>query len=497
MTPRRTLLFVILALLAASCGGPLGVQPGDAVVTPDRGSPEVEVVVLAADDLVAVDAAVRADGAPIPSIDGIRRLAWENPPVTIDVEAPGFQPWSFTVQEYPENGRIEFRLEPVVLTGIVTTDTGRPLPGVEVTLGDASDRTDTEGRYSLERAVPGTIQLDRPAWEPAEFAWDGAVSQYDLSMQPREVRALRAASEDVLDTERWETILSLAEITGVNGVVVDLKAEDGTIVYATEVARANAIGAVSPKLDPRRVVADAEARDLYLIGRVGVFQDDFLAAAEPAIAVTTEDGGLWRSNNGYAWLDPTDPASYEYSIAIAEEACRLGFDEIQFDSVSFPFGGDVGAAEFDEAYNQEVRVAAIAAYLDRAYSVLHPMGCAVGATILGIVLESSADEGVGQRPGTMSRIVDVLSPTLYSTNYGAGWKGFEDPDQHAVEIVDTALDGGRARLDGHGYLRPWLQTWTISQADQRAVQSVVTEAGHGWMLWSNNANYSADALPPR
>jgi hypothetical protein len=125
------------------------------------------------------------------------------------------------------------------------------------------------------------------------------------------------------------------------------------------------------------------------------------------------------------------------------------------------------------------------------------MGCAVGVTILGIVLESSADEGVGQRPGTMSRIVDVLSPTLYSTNYGPGWKGFDDPNQHAVEIVDTALDGGRARLDGHGYLRPWLQTWTISEADQRAVQSVVTEAGNGWMLWSNNANYSADALPPR
>lgn len=497
MTPRRTLAFVILALAAASCGGPLGVQPGDAVVSPDQGSPEVEIVVLAADDLVALDASVRADGDPIPDTDGVRRLVWENPPVTLDVEAPGFQPWSFTVQEYPENGRIEFRLEPVVLTGRVTTDTGRPLPGVEVTLGEASDRTDTEGRYSLERAVPGTILLDRPAWEPGEFPWDGAVSQYDLSMQPLQIRALRASSEDILDSDRWQTILSLAEVSGVNGVVVDLKEEDGTVVYATEVPQANAIGAVSPKFDPREVVADADARELYLIGRIGVFQDDFLAASDAEIAVTSEDGGLWRSNNGFAWLDPTDPASYEYSIAIAEEACRLGFDEIQFDSVAFPFGGDVSTAEFDQAYNQEVRVAAIASYLDRAYSVLHPMGCAVGATILGIVLESSADEGVGQRPGTMSRIVDVLSPTLYSTNYGRGWKGFDDPNQHAVEIVDTALDGGRARLDGHGYLRPWLQTWTISEADQRAVQSVVTEAGNGWMLWSNNANYSADALPPR
>lgn len=492
----RIIALAVLALAAAACTGPIGVQPGDAVVSPDVGAPEFSVVVLAADDLVAIDALVTADGVPVREVEGELHLSWQNTPVTLDVAADGFQPWTFTVEEYPESGTIEFRLEPVVLSGIVTTDTGRPLPGVEVRLGTARDTTDNEGRYALERAVAGTIELERPAWEPATFPWDGAVSQYDMAMEPREILALRAASDDVLDPDRWETILSLAEVTGVNGLVVDLKTEDGTVVYASEVELANAIGAVSAIVDPRSVVSSARDRDLYLIGRIGVFQDDFLAAAEPEAAVLTADGSLWRSNNGFAWLDPTDPASHDYAISLAEEACRLGFDEIQFDYVSFPFGGDVSTAVFDEAYNQEVRVASIASFLDRAYSVLHPR-CAVGVTILGIVLESTADEGVGQRPGTMSRIVDVLSPTLYSTNYGPGWKGFEDPNDHAVEIVDTALDGGRARLDGHGYLRPWLQTWTISRADQRAVQSVVSEAGHGWMLWSNNTSYSADALPPR
>ena len=496
-TPRTTALAIAMTVLTAACSGPLGVQPGDAVISPNRGAPEFTIVVLAADDLVAIDADVHADGAEVSRVGGVPTLEWTNAPVTIDVEAAGFEPWTFTVQEYPESGRIEFRLEPVVLSGIVTTDTGRPLPGVEIALGDARDTTDNEGRYTLERAVAGTIELTRPAWEPASFPWDGVVGQYDMAMEPRRVWALRASPEDVLDPERWSTILSLTEITGVNGLVIDLKTEDGTVVYASEVELANAIGAVSAYVDPRTVVAEARDRDLYLIGRIGVFQDDFLAPADPDAAVTDVRGSLWRSNNGFAWLDPTDPSSYEYAIALAEEACRFGFDEIQFDYVSFPFGGDVSTAVFDGAYNQEVRVASIAAFLDRAYSVLHPMGCAVGSTVLGIVLESNADEGVGQRPGTMSRIVDVLSPTLYSTNYGPGWKGFEDPNEHAVEIVDTALDGGRAKLDGHGYLRPWLQTWTISTSDQRAVQSVVTEAGHGWMLWSNNASYSADALPRR
>lgn len=499
MSNRLIASLMTLALALSACTGAAGVYPGDGVVPPELGDPEIVVVVLAADDLVAIDSTVVANGVRLAGGAGADpSVTWSGRPVTLEVSAPGFESWEFTVENYPDSGRIEFRLEPVILAGVVTTDQGRPLPGVEVRLGEARDSTDSEGRYVLERAIPGTIELTRPAWESIAYPWDGELNQYDMAMEPQVINALRASPDDILDSQRWDKILSLADVSGINALVVDLKTEDGTVVYPTEVALANSIGAVSSYFDARDVVRTAKEHDLYTIARIGVFQDDFYATANPESAVVTEDGALWRSNNGFAWLDPSDPTAYEYAISIAEEACgQLGFDEIQFDYVSYPFGGDVSEATFDGAYNQEVRVASIAAFLTRAQSVLSPMNCALSTTILGIVLESSADEGVGQRPGTMSRIVDVLTPTLYTTNYGPGWKGFDDPNAFAVEIVGSALRGGMGKLDGHGYLRPWLQTWTISAADQRAVQSVVTEDGMGWQLWSNNANYSADALPSR
>lgn len=486
---------VLAVLTLSSCTGNVGVQPGNAVVPPELGDPVFEVVVLAADDLGTIDATVTADGVVVDAAGESLTITWKKSSIELEASASGFQPFVFTLSDYPDAGRIEFRLEPVVLQGRVTSDTGRPLPGVKVILGDSKSTTDNEGRYSLERAVSGTVQLARPAWEPIEYPWDGAVDRYDMTMSPRIVRAIRVSPEDLLDGSRWQTLLSLADVTGINGLVIDLKTEDGTVVYPTEVVVANSIGAVSSYFDINEVVSAAKEHDLYLIGRVGVFQDSFFAAAEPDHAVLNEDGSLWRSRNGFAWLDPSDPASFEYSVSIAEEACRTGFDEIQFDYVSYPIGGDVSTATFDGTYNQEVRVASINAFLTRAYSVLNAMGCAVSVTLLGIVLESGADEGVGQRPGSMSRIVDVLSPTLYSTNYPQGWKNFENPDDHAVEIVSTALRGGQGKLDGYGYLRPWLQTWTISKADQRAVQTVVSDGGMGWMLWSNSSNFSASALP--
>jgi len=277
--------------------------------------------------------------------------------------------------------------------------------------------------------------------------------------------------------------------------VIDLKGEDGSVLYDSRVAQAASVGAVSEYFSIEDVLADTDDHDLYTIGRVGVFQDNFYAVAQPEHAVTTLGGDLWRAPNGYAWLDPSDPAAYEYSIAVAEEACLAGFDEIQFDFVSWPIG-DLNDAVFDGEYNQEVRVGAVTAFLNRAYSVLHPH-CAVSVTLLGIVLESGTDEGVGQEPEAMSGAVDVLSPTLYTTNYGKGWKGMEDPNAHAVEVVMTALDGGKPKLVGFAYFRPWLQTWAISETDQRAVQSAISDQDTGWLLWSNNAGYTKAILPPR
>ncbi|KAA3635068.1 MAG: hypothetical protein DWP92_11580 [Armatimonadetes bacterium] len=494
---KRTLILCIgaLAFVASSCTGMNGMGPGNAVIPPEQGNPMVEIVVVAADDLDVIPSTVVANGSGISPIDGIRVLPWERQTIELVVSSPGFESIDYRIEEYPEGGSVEFRLEPVVLQGRITTHDGRPLPGALVQLGDDEDRTDNEGRYALERATSGTITLSRPAWQTKQFEWDGSVVSLDIPMERIVVKALRASATDIADTTVWNRLLDLADGSAINGVVVDLKGEDGTVLYGSKIAEAASVGAIAEHFRIEDVLSDAAAHDLYTIGRIGVFQDNFYAVAQPEHAVTTPSGELWRAPNGYAWLDPSDPAGYEYSIAIAEEACLRGFDEIQFDFVSWPIG-DLNNAVFDGEYNQEVRVGAITAFLDRAYSVLHP-DCAVSVTLLGIVLESGTDEGVGQEPEAMSGAVDVLSPTLYTTNYGKGWKGMDDPDEHAIEVVTTALDGGKPKLVGFAYFRPWLQTWAISETDQRAVQSAVSDEDMGWLLWSNNAGYTRAMLPPR
>lgn len=491
-----TLAMASLAIAVAGCTSPAPLD-ASSLRPPEVGPPTIEVVVLAGDDLSVLDAEITVEGASVFVTDeGVPAFVWPQDSTTIDVSAPGFVSQSEGAEDPPREDRIEFRLEPVVLSGRVSTHRGVALPGVEVTLGDGADTTNDDGLFEIVRAVPGELSLTRATWQDSSVPWDGSANEIDTTMQPLIVHGVRVGGSAAGDDEHWQRLLAMADSTGINAFVVDVKDEFGTVYHDTTIDGAHEASAVTLQYDLDEIIADMNDHDLYKIARIVAFQDTPMARTEPDHAVLEEGSSdLWHTRNGDAWMDPTDPVSYEYPVALADEACRAGFDEIQFDFASFPFGGDVSTAVFDDEYTEEVRVASIQAFLKRAYLVLSPR-CGVAASVLGITLESGTDEGVGQRPGLMSRTIDVLSPMLYSTNYGSGWRGYADPNVHAADIVEAALLSGLTRLEGFAYYRPWLQTWTISAFDIRGIQRRADDSVNGWLLWSNAAAYPAEILPP-
>jgi hypothetical protein len=85
---------------------------------------------------------------------------------------------------------------------------------------------------------------------------------------------------------------------------------------------------------------------------------------------------------------------------------------------------------------------------------------------------------------------------IYTYTYAPGWKGFENPDDHPVEIVTGALDAGIPRLDGFSIYRPWLQRAFITDAEILEIQQIAEDRGLGWMLWSANTEFNSTMLPP-
>lgn len=389
-----------------------------------------------------------------------------------------------TLPPLPSTTTTTTTLPPIFsISGTVATASGDPLPQATVTVGDATTTTDESGTFALDGIYASPIEITRPGWMATRVDWKDDVTSLDVTLEPRTVRALRADKYIAGDPAKFAELLDLAAATTVNALVFDTKDESGFVLYDSQVAQAIELDAVHPMYDPAVRIAAAHARGLYTITRIVSFEDRVWSSAR-------KDQKLAGN-----WIDITNRDAWEYPLGLAVEACRIGFDEIQFDYVRFPAGKTAAVAKRQRPLTEKQRIAAVGAFLTEARDRLHPLGCALSADIFAIVLSTSNDQGIGQRPEELSTIVDAISPMIYPSHYSDGWLGFPEPNDFPGPVVADALDGGLPRLIGTAIMRPWLQAFYYDGSQVLAGITAAEDRGVGWMLWNAGGIYARSWLP--
>ena len=374
---------------------------------------------------------------------------------------------------------------PVAVSGVVRSSVdGAPLADATVRAGDVEVTTGLDGGFTMELAA-GTdaVEVTRPVWRTATAAVPAGGGVVEVELDPVVVRGLRVSQQVASDDDAFAELLDLAEGTTVNALVFDTKDEADLVLYETDVEFAHEIDAVAPVYDPAARIAAARERGLYTVTRIVTFEDPVWSRAQP-------EAGL----AGH-WVDAADPDNWEYPLALAVEACAIGFDEVQFDYVRFPSGETAARAADLVPPTEQERAAAIAGFLGTARDALHPMGCGVSAAIFGIVMSSATDERLGQTPETISAAVDAVSPMVYPSHYGPGWLGFADPNDHPGPVVAHALDTGGPRLAPTSLMRPWIQGFYYNGAQVLAQIAEAEARGAGWIIWNFFGEYRRDWLP--
>jgi hypothetical protein len=371
---------------------------------------------------------------------------------------------------------------------------GRLLEGATVTVDGQSTMSGPDGSFRFVAIEPGTVSASRAAYVDGTAEWTGA-GVIQVGLDPLTVRALHVGGPDARG-EKWQELLAIAADTETNALVVDIKDENGFIYYNSQVPTAIAVDAVREMYQMDELVQTMADRDLYLIGRIVTFQDPLAAREDPSIAAHNPDGSVFIKN-GQSFLDPTDPVARKYALDLAQEACELGYQEIQFDYIRFP-DGFADDTVFDGGASAEVRAEAIRSFLEEASSRLHPLGCAVSADIFGFITTNRTDGGIGQQLEMLAGVTDVLSPMIYPSHYSTGWFGFTNPNDNPGPVIAGALDDGLERVFGQVILRPWLQDFSYNAQQVRAQIDSAEERDAGWMLWNARANYTVEALdgPP-
>ena len=368
------------------------------------------------------------------------------------------------------------------VTGLVLDGIGRPVVGAEVSIGRTTLVTGPSGVFVVEAPEVGAITVSKRGWTDAVVGWGGGEDRLEITLQPIMVRGLRVSGEAAADDSAFAGLLALARETLVNAFVFDTKKEGGTVLYDTGVEEAHAVGAVEPLYDPRARVAEAHEAGLYAITRIVTFEDGYWASARPEDRLAA------------GWVDPMAQNARAYNIALAREACQIGFDEVQFDYIRYP-SGRAAEVSGQRELTEEFRVNAIVSFLEEARAVLEPMGCHISAAVFGIVVSTEIDHALGQRPEEMSSELHALSPMIYPSHYADGWRGYANPNDHPYEVVAGAIEDALPRLEPGTQLRPWLQAFWWTNAQIRESIMAAEERGVGWILWNWASNFDLEALP--
>lgn len=300
---------------------------------------------------------------------------------------------------------------------------------------------------------------------------------------------------------RVEGLLNHIFTTGMNAIVIDVKDNTGTIAGPLEnVEVAEEIGALGKRVkDLPGLVKSLVDRGVYPIARIVVFQDPVLAKSRPEWAIRNKDGSVWRDADGNYWANPYRKEVWDYNLAIAKEAARMGFREIQFDYVRFP-DNRKGARKNAVIDNPEgiSQADAIEAFLKYAVKELKPLDVFVSADVFAFTATAKGDLGIGQDFRRIAGIVDYICPMVYPSHYyNSGIYGFADPEAHPYEVAKNSLLDAIERSEGQrAIIRPWLQDFSLKHEygpEEVAAQiRAALEVGiDEWLLWNPANVYTA------
>jgi len=354
-----------------------------------------------------------------------------------------------------------------------------------------------------------------------------------------------------------DSLIALTERTEVNSIIIDIKDYSGSIAFppAGDTWQPAWQKAECGARDMQELIAALHERDIFVIGRITVFQDPYYTTTNPEHAVKRADGvTVWQDHKGLSFVDVAARPYWDHVIELAVESYNIGFDELNFDYVRYPSDGNMQDISFPNSMageygaDKQANLEAFFSYLheamtdpERFTAVRHENTGReeaipyTSADLFGMTTTNTDDLSIGQILERAVPYFDFIAPMVYPSHYPDGSFGYGDPNEYPYEIVHIAMKGGVERLKAtstvvegfshepiystnasgtkiftgryskESYLATKLRTWIqdfdyggdYDAADVRAQFQASYDAGVGsWMIWAPSNRYTEAALLP-
>lgn len=304
-----------------------------------------------------------------------------------------------------------------------------------------------------------------------------------------------------------EGLVKLIEDTELNAVVIDIKDYTGKISFEVSDTELQKIGSAEKRVsDMKEFIAWLHKKNIYVIGRIAVFQDPYMVKHRPDLAVKRKsDGAVWKDYKGISWLDASSREVWDYAVLIGRESYNLGFDELNFDYIRFPSDGNMKDISYPLSESKQ-KSEVIRNFFEYLSLNLRQSGVKISADLFGMTATNKDDLNIGQVLENALPYFDYIAPMVYPSHYPPGFNGYGDPNKYPYEVVNFSMSEAVKRTNEASTtplkLRPWLQDFDYGgNYDVKEVKAQIKatyDSGlTSWMLWSPSNKYTKGALEPR
>ena len=310
-------------------------------------------------------------------------------------------------------------------------------------------------------------------------------------------------------------VIDLIAETEINSVIIDIKDDTGKVSFKGNDPYIKELGSYENRIgDIRELIDIFHKMDVYVIGRIAVFQDPYLTKAWPSEAVKFKStGGVWEDRKGISWVDAGSEKVWEYTSRLAIDAYNQGFDEINFDYVRFPTDGKMNDMSFPYSEGKDKSIV-----LENFFIYIHDKMIEAeiphSADVFGMVAVANDGIGIGQVLEKIVPYVDYIAPMVYPSHFAYNFKGLGDPNEDPYGVIFHSMSDAKQKLlDAQALetteegkmkydvdkLRPWLQDFDYGAdydaADVRAQIQATYDVGlDSWMMWDPSNKYTRDAF---
>lgn len=317
-----------------------------------------------------------------------------------------------------------------------------------------------------------------------------------------------------------EKLVKLIDETSLNAVVIDIKDYTGKISFTTDnPILAHSVSDKCGASDMKEFVKMLHEKNIYVIGRITVFQDPYYTKLHPEQAVqSASTGGPWKDYKGLSFIDVSSRKYWDYVVELSKEAHDVvGFDELNYDYIRYPSDGPMKDARYINP-NKAEAVELFWAYLA---DKVRPTGVVMSADLFGMVTTNSDDLNIGQQLERAMPHFDYIMPMVYPSHYPKNFRDLGNPNNHPYEIIQISMGAAVKRtiatstivrtLTGvpiasttpqlytkdvysASKMRPWLQDFDYGKdytaADIAAQIKGNTDVGlNSWIFWDPANRY--------